>query len=227
MPPLAVEPIESESFRAKAYAALKTAITNIDVYGAAEPIRLDERSMSEQLGVSRTPIREAITMLEQEGFVKTLPRRGVVIVRKTKREIVEMIEAWAALESMAARLITLRASDAEIASLRKLFEGFGVHHKPEEHVSEYSDANITFHQTLIRLSGSQLLVDMTANLLLHVRAIRQMTISKHNRASRSIVDHLNIIAALEKRDTAMAEHHARQHTLDLAAYVEEHCDFLD
>jgi DNA-binding GntR family transcriptional regulator len=182
--------------------------------------------MSEQLGVSRTPIREAITMLEQEGFVKTLPRRGVVIVRKTKREVVEMIEAWAALESMAARLITLRAGNEEIASLRGLFEEFNGDYKPEEHVTEYSAANIAFHQMLIKLSGSQLLVDMTANLLLHVRAIRQMTISKHNRARGSIVDHLNIIAALEKRDTALAEHLARQHTLDLAAYVEEHCDFL-
>jgi DNA-binding GntR family transcriptional regulator len=227
MSQLVVEPIEAESFRAKAYAALKAAITSVDVYSTSEPVRLDERTMSEQLGVSRTPIREAITMLEQEGFVKTLPRRGVVIVRKTKREIVDMIEAWAALESMAARQITLRASDEDIASLRRLFEGFNADHKPEEHVSDYSEANLAFHQTLIRLSGSQLLVDMTSNLLLHVRAIRQMTIGKHNRARRSIVDHLNIIAALERRDTAMAEHLARQHTLDLAAYVEEHCDFLD
>jgi DNA-binding GntR family transcriptional regulator len=221
-----VEPIESESFRAKAYAALKSAITNMDVYSSPEPIRLDERSMSEMLGVSRTPIREAITMLEQEGFVKTLPRRGVVVVRKTKREIIEMIQAWAALEGMAGRLITLRASDTDIAGLRTLFEGFNNDYKPEEHVSEYSAANISFHQALIKLSGSQLLVDMTTNLLLHVRAIRQLTISKHNRAQRSIVDHLNIIAALEKRDTAMAEHFTRQHTLDLAAYVEEHGNFL-
>jgi DNA-binding GntR family transcriptional regulator len=150
-----------------------------------------------------------------------------VVVRKTKREIVDMIHAWAALESMAARLITLRAADGEIASLRVLFEGFDGEHRPEDHVSDYSKANIAFHQTLIGLSGAPSLVELTTNLLLHVRAIRQMTIGKHNRAQRSIVDHLNIIAALERRDTAMAEHLARQHTLDLAAYVEDHCDFLD
>jgi DNA-binding GntR family transcriptional regulator len=64
------------------------------------------------------------------------------------------------------------------------------------------------------------------NLLIHVRAIRKMTISKDDRASRSIVDHMKIIDALEKRDTDLAERLTRQHTLDLAAYVEKYCDFL-
>ncbi len=227
MPLLAVEPLESESLRSKAYTALKAAITNVDIYGSPEPVRLDERSISEQLGVSRTPIREAVTMLEQEGFVKTEPRRGIVIVRKTKREIVDIIEAWAALESMAARQITLRATNEDIASLRGLFERFTAEYKPKEHVGEYSDANLAFHQTLIRLSGSPVLIDLTSNLLMHVRAIRKMTISQDDRASRSIVDHLNIIAALERRDTLAAEQLARQHTLDLATHVEKHCTFLD
>src|SRR3954471_8333423 len=105
-------PVEA-SFKSKAYAALKDAITKMDIYGSSEPIMLDERELSEKLGVSRTPIREAVAMLEQEGFVRTVPRRGILVVRKTKREIVEMIQAWAALESMAARLIAERASDAE------------------------------------------------------------------------------------------------------------------
>src|SRR3954453_13820406 len=100
------------SFKSKAYAALKEAITNMDIYGSSEPIMLDERELSEKLGVSRTPIREAVAMLQQEGFVQTMPRRGILVLRKTKREIVEMIQAWAALESMAARLIAERASDA-------------------------------------------------------------------------------------------------------------------
>ena len=61
----------------------------------------------------------------------------------------------------------------------------------------------------------------------HVRAIRKVTISQDNRASRSIVDHMRIIDALEKRDTEAAERLVRQHTLDLAAHVEKYCDFLD
>src|ERR671920_1069819 len=97
---LAVKPIDtSSSFRMQAYHALKRAILEMDVYDHSGEIRLDERQLSHDLGVSRTPIREAMSLLEQEGFVKTLPRRGVFVVRKSKREIVEMILVWAALES--------------------------------------------------------------------------------------------------------------------------------
>ncbi len=112
------------SFRKEAYAALKRAITAMDIYDHAQEIRLDERRLSDGLGVSRTPIREAMTLLEQEGFVRTLPRRGIYVVRKSKREIVEMITVMAALESMAARLAAERAADVDIAGLRRLMAEF-------------------------------------------------------------------------------------------------------
>ncbi len=65
------------------------------------------------------------------------------------------------------------------------------------------------------------------NLFIHVRAIRKMTISQSDRAARSIIDHMRIIEALEARDTELAERLVRQHSLDLAAHVDRHCDFLD
>ena len=224
---LALQPINvSASFRDQAYEALKHAITNADIYAQREEIRLDEREISKALGVSRTPIREAMTLLEQEGFLRTLPRRGVFIVRKTKKQIIEMIEMWAAIESMAARLATLNASDEDIAGLRKLFDEFR-NSTPADHIHEYSDANIAFHQAIIGLSGSHLMGKTIENLFIHVRAIRRMTISQRDRAERSIVDHMKIIEALEARDTELAERLVRQHSLDLAAHVEKYGDFLD
>ncbi len=71
------------------------------------------------------------------------------------------------------------------------------------------------------------MADMTENLFIHMRAIRQVTIGQDNRAQRSIVDHMKIIEALERRDTELAERLVREHTLDLAAHVEKHGDFLD
>ena len=222
---LVIERLPAEqSFKPKAYSALKDAITNLDIYRSTEPVMLDERELSERLGVSRTPIREAVAMLEQEGFVKTVPRRGILVVRKTKREIVEMIQAWAALESMAARQITTSASDAEIATLRVLFQAFGEGHVSLEHLDEYSSANIAFHQALIRLSGSKLLAAMTDNLFLHVKSIRHRTMFASDRAQRSIKDHMEIIEALEARDTERAERLVREHTLRLAEHVEQHVD---
>jgi DNA-binding GntR family transcriptional regulator len=224
---LTVAPIHASiSLRDQAYAKLKQAIAETDIYRSREEVRLDEKELTEALGVSRTPVREAMTLLEQEGFLRTEPRRGVFIVRKTKKQIIEMIEMWAALESMAARLATLNASDADIASLRHMFDEFR-NATPADHIEEYSDANIAFHQAIIGLSGSHLMGKTIENLFIHVRAIRRMTISQSDRAARSIIDHMRIIEALEKRDTELAERLVRQHSLDLAAHVDKYCDFLD
>ena len=222
-----VQPIDvTVSLTDKTYDALKAAITSMNIYDAPGEPRLDERQLAEDLGVSRTPIREAIARLEQEGFLRIVARRGVFIVRKTKREVLEMITVWAALESMAARLITEHASDAEIATLREMFgtfEGGQV----EAKIDEYSETNISFHQALLRLGKCDLLNRIAENLFIHMRSIRMRTISEDHRASRSIIDHMNIIEALERRDTELAERLARQHTLDLGAHVEKNVDYLD
>ncbi|MFX1672573.1 GntR family transcriptional regulator [Paraburkholderia sp. A2WS-5] len=224
---LTLEPIHATvSLRDQAYAKLKQAIAETDIYRSRDEIRLDEKELTEKLGVSRTPVREAMTLLEQEGFLRTVPRRGVYILRKTRKEIVEMIYMWAALESIAARLATQRASDEDIARLRHMFADFG-EDKPAEHIEEYSEANITFHQALVELSKSPIIVETIKNIFMHVRAIRRMTIAQSDRASRSIVDHMRIIEALEARDTERVERLVRQHSIDLALFVEANCDFLD
>lgn len=213
------------SYRDQAYAALEQAIMDADIYGSTEEIRLDERQLSEALGVSRTPIREAMFRLEQKGLLRTVPRRGIFIVRKTRREIIEMIEMWAALESMAARLATLNAPDTAIAVLRHMFDEF-LNSAPGDHLDEYSETNIQFHQSIIQLSGSHLMGKAIENLFIHVRAIRRRTISQNDRADRSIIEHLQIVDALERRDTERAERLVREHSLGLASHVEQNCDFL-
>ena len=226
-PELEVERLDTGvSIRDQAYAALKRAIASADIYSRPDEIRIDERALCQRLGVSRTPVREAMTLLEQEGFLRTEPRRGIFIVRKTRRQIVEMIQVWAALEGMAARLATKRASDKEIAALRDIFSDF-TDGNPAGKIDEYSDANIAFHQALIKLSGSDLIINMTDNLFLHVRAVRKVTIAHGDRADRSLADHLKIIEALAKRNAERAEKLSREHALGLADHVEKFCDFLD
>src|SRR6267154_5878982 len=135
----ALQPIDATpSFKHKAYAALKNAIVAMDIYRSRDDIRLDERKLAQDFGISRTPVREAMAQLESEGFVRLVPRRGIYVVRKTKREVIEMITAWAALESMAARLITQTASADQIAGLRKMFTTFA-NGKVRAHLDEYSE----------------------------------------------------------------------------------------
>jgi DNA-binding GntR family transcriptional regulator len=202
-----------------AYAALREAILGMDAYDPDADLRLDEKLLAAKLGVSRTPVREALARLEAEGLVEVLPRRGVRIVRKSKAEIVEMIIAWAGLESMAARLLCERASDEEVASLRALMASFDVGGL-RAHLDEYSAANLLFHQRIIELSHSQVIAGLVDGLLVHVRAIRRHAIGEGDRPERSVVDHMHIIEALEARDAELAERLVRDHALNLARHVE-------
>ena len=217
---LNIKPLsDSFSLNSSIYRSLKAAIKTMNIYDDGAEGRLDDRKLAALSGISRTPLREALARLDQEGLIRIIPRRGVFIVRKTKDEILEMITVWAALEGMAARLVTQNAADREIAKLRKLFAGF----EGDDvcaHIDEYSDANIKFHEAIIGLSGCQLIADIIDGLFMHVRAIRARTIHEDDRATRSIVDHMHIIEALEKRQTDLAERLVREHTLDLREHVE-------
>jgi DNA-binding GntR family transcriptional regulator len=210
---------ETTSMGQLAYQALREAILAMDIYRPGADLRLDEQGLAEALGVSRTPVRQALARLDHEGLVRILPRRGVEIVRKSKAEITDMIRAWAALESMAARLVCERATDDEIRALRELFTGFEGG-ELRAHLDEYSEANLVFHQRIIELGGSPVITNMVDGLLVHVRAIRGRMIGEDDRAERSIVDHLHIIEALEARDAELAERLVRDHALDLAEDVE-------
>lgn len=217
---LRIVPIpEGLSLKAKTYEALKSAITNLNIYDSDVELRLDERDLSERFGVSRTPLREALAQLESEGLVRIVARRGIFIVRKTKAEILDMITVWAALESMAARLATKEASDEELATLHDLIDQYNGD-EAARRTGEYSDANIRFHQAIIELGKCPLIAEITNNLFVHVRAIRARTIFEQDRARRSIVDHKEIVAALEARDTERAERLVREHTLRLRDHVE-------
>jgi DNA-binding GntR family transcriptional regulator len=224
---LAVTPVDTGfSLKDKIYDALKEAITSMNIYADDAELRLDERRLSEQLSISRTPVREALARLEQEKLVQIVPRRGVYIVRKTKVEILEMLTVWAALESISARLITLNATDSAIASLRSLLTSYS-EGQIDDHIDEYSENNINFHQAILRMSGNQLICDTADNLFIHMRSIRVRTIGEEDRAQKSIVDHMQIVEAIESRDPDLAERLVREHTLKLAKHVDTHVTYLD
>src|SRR5690606_33589630 len=151
------------------------------------------------------------TLLEQEGFVRSVPRRGIFVVRKTKAELIETITVWAALEGMAANLACTQASDRELAALKRLYGA-----KAEDGtdaVSEYSDRNLAFHQAIIRLSGNGKIAELADNLILHMRAIRAVSIRQAGRLETSRREHAQIIEALEKRAAEEAGRLVRAHAL--------------
>lgn len=151
----------------------------------------------------------------------TLFRLALPEFRKTKEELVEIITLWAALESMAARLVTERATDEEIRSFRVIFSTFD---SPmvRAMLDEYSGANLRFHQRIMELSHCAELCRMADEILIHVRSIRDRAIYERRRFERSMVDHMHIIDALEARDGELAERLVRDHALGLAAHVAKH-----
>ena len=120
---------------------------------------------------------------------------------------------------MAARLATEQASDQELAGLHELVDRFSQDEIARK-MGEYSEANIKFHQAIISLGKCPLIVELSNSLFFHMRAIRQRTIFEQDRAKRSVVDHKEIVGALEARDTERAERLVREHTLRLRDHVD-------
>ncbi|MGR3803051.1 GntR family transcriptional regulator [Marinibacterium profundimaris] len=208
------------------YDKLREAITEMDIYASDADLRLDERSLAEQLGISRTPLRDAIARLEGDGLVSVVPRKGIFVRRKSLDEVLEIIIAWAALESMAARLAAERATDAEFLSLRKIAAKHSGNPESAE-ISEYSDENIKFHQRILEISKCGMLKTMADGLFLHMHAVRLRAMGEGDRLRRSIVDHAEIIEALESRDPDLAEFRVREHTMRLHEHVRRTWTRLD
>ena len=115
---LDVKPIDTQSsFRTQAYHALKQAITSVNIYAQPHEIRLDERQLSQDLGVSRTPIREAMTLLEQEGFVKTLRPSSLLERFATVEEVANMVVYAASKEASATNGAALRAEGGIVQTI--------------------------------------------------------------------------------------------------------------
>ncbi|WP_350333142.1 GntR family transcriptional regulator [Coralliovum pocilloporae] len=208
------------------YDVLRDAILDINIYDADADLRLDERKLAEQLGISRTPIREALARLAHEGLVDIVPRRGVFVTRKSIKEILEMVITWAALESMAARMATSVATDDELRELRQ----FAMSHSMDAlraNIEEYSEANIKFHQQILQLSGCALLKETADQLFQHMHAVRKRTMGEGNRVERSVVDHVEILDALEARDADLASRLVREHTMKLHDHIRETWQRLD
>lgn len=224
--PLRLSPVDGgASLRDQACELLRRAIGDADIYGRRDEIRLDEHQLVAALGVSRTPIRDAMTVLEREGLLHTLPRRGIYIIRKSLREIVEGIHFWAALEGMAARLAIQNAGADRIDAFVAAYERSLQSDHAELH-SEFSRENVAFHQGLVELGGAAMLVDAARPVVCHIAGVlRQMAagpaIPGHNGAA-----HRRIVDALRERNIEAAEEAVVEHAFTLAESVIRHADFL-
>ncbi len=185
--------------------------------------KLNEPKLAEQYQVSRGPLREAIRRLVAMGLVQHKPHVGASVIPLEITRIVELYEVREALEGVAAGLAALRMSDEEISELKKLLE---VHRQHcESNAGEYMQAegDFDFHYQIIKGARNELLAHQLCNELYHlIRMVRFQTSRFKARPNRALVEHEQLIYAIENRDAALAEMLMRRHISRAKESIKQH-----
>ncbi|AUX79676.1 MULTISPECIES: GntR family transcriptional regulator [Sinorhizobium] len=161
--------------------------------------RLHEGQLGEQLGVSRTPLREAIKYLASEGLVELVPSRGAVVKRFSAKDVKDMLTVLQSLEELAGRLACEAASDAEIAEIRALHDEMVARYKAGDRL-QYYKLNQQIHTAIAQLSGNAALADMHAMLQTRLKRIRFIGHEGPEKWAAAVAEHEEMIATLEARD---------------------------
>ena len=196
-----------------AYAALHDAI----VAGELSPgERLIEEELAERLGRSRGAVRGAILRLGHEGLVVRERNRGARVRRFTLDEAIEVLEARAALESLAAGYAALRRTKAETAELRSIVDDMKRLHRAGELLA-MSERNAVLHRRILEISGHHVAGDICARLHSQVVRFQFRTVLAPGRPQGSLAEHGNIVTAIVAGDRAAAEAALREHLTNVAA----------
>lgn len=186
-------------------------IRDLIVRGELAPgSRLNERVLTARLGVSRTPLREAIKLLATEGLVDLLPNRGAVVAPIDPARIAETLAVMGALESLAGELACVEASDDGIAEIRALhYEMLAMHARRD--LDGYFRCNQAIHIKIVEASGNAVLAQTYRQLNANVRRVRYMANLSPERWGAAVQEHEAILAAFSARDAARLKRLLRDH----------------
>jgi DNA-binding GntR family transcriptional regulator len=197
------------------YEKLRDAITS----GALHPSqRLVEAELSETFGLSRTAVRTALVRLEQDGLVSHERHRGAKVRLVTEREAVEILEARAALESLAVRSAALNATKDDVAELRELLAQMKSLLKAGD-LLRVSDINARLHRRLLEISRNQTAIRLISTLSSQLVRFQFRTILAPGRAPQSLAEHTAVVDAVAARDPDAAEQAMRGHLLHVVEAI--------
>jgi DNA-binding GntR family transcriptional regulator len=186
---------------------LREAIVN----GVLKPgERLMEIQLAEELGVSRTPVREAIRKLELEGFVVMIPRRGTYVADLSIKDINEVFEIRTALDVLAAGLAVERITEDELEQLERLLVEIAELIEQDD-ADKIVESDSQFHDILYRASRNDRLVGIINNLREQFTRFRSISIQYPGRMQKSVEEHRRLVEAIASRDTDLAQQLAREH----------------
>jgi len=197
----------SQAFR------LKQAIEDAVIAGDFLPgDRLDESSLAERFGVSRTPIREALLQLGAEGFIDVRPRRGAIVSVPTPTRLFEMFETMAEFESACGRLAARRLTPDHEAAIEAAHRGCETPAR-EGDSERYYEVNRQFHEAIYRASRNEFLAEQALALHKRLSAYRRIQLRARNRLVQSLQEHAGILEAIRAGDEQLAATRLHDHVL--------------
>jgi len=172
--------------------------------------KLNEADLASALGISRTPVREAINRLEKEGLVQIFPQRGAFVVQFFEKDIFELFLIRENLEGLAAYLAAGNINEGYLSKLQACLQGF---EEPfsEKDTRRYAREDFKFHQTIVLLSEARRLINLISTLHDYIRMFRLTTVGLSGRMKTSLAEHRYILEALRKKDPEESERRMREH----------------
>lgn len=182
--------------------------------------RLMELQLAAKLGVSRTPIREAIRMLEQEGLAVTVPRKGAEVAKMTEKDMEDVLQIREALDELAAARACERISEDELTELRSTMHEFEEYTK-SGNLKMIAEADVRFHDIIYRATGNSKLVNMLNNLREQMYRYRVEYLKDEKNYPILIKEHSEIVDGLSEKDRDRVTTAMHRHVMNQAAAVKE------
>lgn len=182
--------------------AIVTRLRDMIIEGVLAPgSRVNEGQVGAQLGISRTPLREAIKFLASEGLIELVPSRGAVVRKFSKKDISDMLVVLRSQECLAGKLACERASDEGIADVRQLHDQMLVHYRARRRLAYYK-LNQEIHSAIVRLADNEFLAYVHDILQSRLKRVRFIGHEGAANWAKAVEEHEEIISALEARDPA-------------------------
>lgn len=202
-------PASDASLRNKVFQYIKTQIIN-GSFGPGETLL--ESKLADELGVSRTPIREAIRLLEMEGLLETTTKKGAVVLGITQKDVEDIYAIRQLVEGLAARWAAEHLMPADLKELQKIFELMEFYAQKHD-VEEVAELDNRFHQLIYESTGSKILYLTLRNLHQYVQLARLKSLSMANRLPQTLAEHHAILEAFLAKDPEAAEKALTNHVL--------------
>jgi len=215
--------IDNPNLRSQTYKILKNMIITREILPGK---KISEETLAQEIGVSRTPIREALFRLEHEGIVKIIPRRGAFVVKPSRENIIEILQVREVLEALIVRLVTPLLEESDILELRSCLEKLRATPEEERHVIEYTDSELEFHDLLRKKCPNQMLRRMMEMVNARLQIIRLRTVVLTGRPQKTLDEHTAILEMIEKGDAEAAEQLMRKHVISVRTMALENIDAM-